>query len=98
MEIVSFTFGVLSVVAVVFASVIVLSIVKVLKLQKQITELQENLNHTHTQIFDGDKNVLQRIDTDLQKIHRRIDETHSYVDSRIDKLTGTLGAKQSINS
>ena len=90
MEIVSFTFGVLSVVAVVFASVIVLSIVKVLKLQKQITELQENLNHTHTQIFDGDN--------DLQNIHRRIDETHSYVDSRIDKLTGTLGAKQSINS
>lgn len=98
MEIVSFTFGVLSVVAVVFASVIVLSIVKVLKLQKQITELQENLTHTHTQIFDGDKNVHQRIDNDLQNIHRRIDETHSYVDSRIDKLTGTLSAKQSINS
>ena len=85
MEIVSFTFGVLSVIAVVFASVIVLSIVKVLKLQQQIKELQNELGHTHTQIFDGDKNVHQRIDKDVDQIHHRIDQLNSYVDSRIDK-------------
>jgi hypothetical protein len=100
MEIVSFTFGVLSVIAVVFASVIVLSIVKVLKLQQQIKELQNELGHTHTQIFDGDKNVHQRIDKDVDQIHHRIerdveqiqrqlDETRSYIDSRIDKLTAS---------
>lgn len=89
MEIISFTFGVLSVIAVVFASVIVLSIVKVLKLQKQIKELHGELSHTHTQIFDGDKNVHQRIDKDVDQIHRRIDDTHSYIDSRIDKLTAS---------
>jgi hypothetical protein len=85
MEIISFTFGVLSVIAVVFASVIVLSIVKVLKLQQQIKELQNELGHTHTQIFDGDKNVHQRIDKDVDQIHHRIDQLNSYVDSRIDK-------------
>ena len=96
MEIISFTFGVLSVIAVVFASVIVLSIVKVLKLQKQIKELQDELGHTRTQIFDGDKNVHQRIDKDVDQIHRRIDDAHaqihnlnSYIDSRIDKLTAS---------
>ena len=89
MEIISFTFGVLSVIAVVFASVIVLSIVKVLKLQQQIKELQDELGHTHTQIFDGDKNVYQRIDRDMEYVHRQLDETRSYIDSRIDKLTSS---------
>ena len=96
MEIISFTFGVLSVIAVVFASVIVLSIVKVLKLQQQIKELQNELGHTHTQIFDGDKNVHQRIDKEADQLHQRIDDAHaqilnlnSYIDSRIDKLTAS---------
>ena len=85
MEIISFTFGMLSVIAVVFASVIVLSIVKVLKLQKQIEELHGGLSHTHTQIFDGDKSVHQRIDKEADQLHQRIDQLNSYVDSRIDK-------------
>jgi ABC-type siderophore export system fused ATPase/permease subunit len=89
MEIISFTFGMLSVIAVVFASVNVLSIVKVLKLQQQIKELQDELGHTHTQIFDGDKNVYQRIDRDMEYVHRQLDETRSYIDSRIDKLTSS---------
>lgn len=83
-------------IAVVFASVIILSIVKVLKLQKQIKELQNELGHTRTQIFDGDKYVHQRIDKDVDQIHRRIDDAHaqihnlnSYIDSRIDKLTAS---------
>ena len=89
MEIVSFTFGVLSVIATVFMVVVVLSIVKVLKLQKQIKELQDELGHTHTQIFDGDKNVYQRMDRDMDQIQRQLDDTRSYIDSRIDKLTAS---------
>lgn len=85
MEIISFTFGVLSVIATIFMVVVVLSIVKVLKLQKQIKELHGDLSHTHTQIFDGDKNVYQRIDKEVEQLHRRIDDAHSYIDSRIDK-------------
>lgn len=85
MEIISFTFGVLSVVAVILMSVIVLGIVKVLKLQKQIKELHGELSHTHTQIFDGDKNVHQRIDKEAEQLYQRIDQLNSYVDSRIDK-------------
>ena len=85
MEIISFTFGVLSVIATVFMVVVVLSIVKVLKLQKQIKELHGDLSHTHTQIFDGDKSVHQRIDKEVEQLHHRIDHLHSYVDSRIDK-------------
>ena len=95
MEIISFTFGVLSVIATVFMVVVVLSIVKVLKLQKQIKELQDELGHTHTQIFDGDKNVYQRMDRDMDQIQRQLSETRSYIDSRIDKLTAS---KQLIKS
>ena len=89
MEIISFTFGVLSVIATVFMVVVVLSIVKVLKLQKQIKELHGELSHTHTQIFDGDKNVHQRMDRDMEQIQRQLDDTRSYIDSRIDKLTAS---------
>lgn len=96
MEIISFTFGVLSVIATSMMVVVVLGIVKVLKLQKQIKELHGELSHTHTQIFDGDKNVHQRIDRDAEQLHRKmdrdmeqiqrqLDETRSYIDSRIDK-------------
>lgn len=95
MEIISFTFGVLSVIATVFMVVVVLGIVKVLKLQKQIKELHGDLSHTHTQIFDGDKNVYQRIDKEVEQLHRRIDDAHSYIDSRIDKLSAS---KQLIKS
>ena len=85
MEIISFTFGVLSVVTAILMSVIVLGIVKVVKLQIQIKELQDLTGHTHTQIFDGDKNVHQRIDRELYQIQRQVDDTRSYIDSRIDK-------------
>ena len=95
METLSFTFGVLSVVAVILMSVIVLGIVKVLKLQQQIKDLEGNLSHTHSQIFDGDKNVHHRIEKDVEQLHRRIDDAHSYIDSRIDKLTAS---KQLIKS
>ena len=89
MEIISFTFGVLSVIATSMMVVVVLGIVKVLKLQKQIKELHGELSHTHTQIFDGDKNVHQRMDRDMEQIQRQLDDTRSYIDSRIDKLTAS---------
>jgi len=89
MEIISFTFGVLSVIATVFMVVVVLSIVKVLKLQKQIKELHGDLSHTHTQIFDGDKSIYQRMDRDMDQLQRQLDETRSYIDSRIDKLSAS---------
>jgi len=89
MEIISFTFGVLSVIATVFMVVVVLGIVKVLKLQKQIKELHGDLSHTHTQIFDGDKSIYQRMDRDMDQLQRQLDETRSYIDSRIDKLSAS---------
>jgi hypothetical protein len=93
MEIVSFTFGVLSVIAVVFAAVIVLSIVKVLKQQKQINDLQTEVNQIYQFISNGDSEIHQRIERELENVHRRIDENHlasqSYIDSRIDKLTAS---------
>ena len=89
MEIVSFTFGVLSVIAVVFAAVIVLSIVKVLKQQNQIKDLQEEVNRIYQFVNSGDGDLYRRIENDLTNVHRQIDETRSYIDSRIDKLTAS---------
>jgi peptidoglycan hydrolase CwlO-like protein len=89
MEIVSFTFGVLSVIAVVFAAVIILSIVKVLKQQNQIKDLQEEVNRIYQFVNSGDGDLYRRIENDLTNVHRQIDETRSYIDSRIDKLTAS---------
>ena len=96
METLSFTFGVLSVVAVIFVAVIVLGIVKVLKQQKQIDYLQSELERVWQNQSRMSDELHQRIGKNQDYTMRQIDETRSYIDSRIDKMSGTLGAKQLI--
>ena len=94
----------LSVIAVVFASVIVLSIVKVLKLQRhidtldrytndQFSNLYRNISHEDDEIRkvfnDQIKHVYERMDRQTDDIWRRTDELNSYVDRRFDKLIDT---------
>jgi len=96
METLSFTLGVLSVVAVIFVAVIVLGIVRVVKQQKQINSLQSELERVWQNQSRMSDELHQRISQHQDYSIRQIDETRSYIDSRIDKLSGTLGAKQLI--
>ena len=85
METLSFTFGVLSVVAVIILTVIVMGIVKVLKQQNQIQSIEDHMRHAENRL---DKNFqdMHRLVDDLHKqTGQKIDQLHSYVDSRIDK-------------
>jgi hypothetical protein len=105
METLSFTLGVLSVIATVLAVVVVWSFLMVLKQQKQIkllnTELDDRLNSLehvmHARFDDQDRLRDDRIDY-------AIDHSKSYTDSRIDKLVTTyfglseVGRKQLIKS
>ena len=87
METLSFTLGVLSVVAVIFVATIVLGIVRVVKQQKQINSMQLELERVWENNSQLTQELHQRISSHQESIIRSIDETRSYIDSRIDKLT-----------
>jgi predicted PurR-regulated permease PerM len=97
METLSFAFGVLSAVGLLFVITIVLGAVKVLKQQKEIEFLNQWVN-------DFERNVWQALNRNEEEIHRqlneKLNETTRYIDSRLDKLeqklTGTSGAKQTL--
>ena len=96
METLSFTFGVLSVVAVILVATIVLGIVRVVKQQKQINSINSEIERVWQYQSRMSDEIHQRISSDQESMIRSVDETRSYIDSRIDKMSGTLGAKQLI--
>ena len=115
METLSFTFGILTMVAIIIVVAAVIGVVKVVKQQAQLKELQMDIEHIHHQ-FDNERRDLetlinnvetstdvrfdelerhenkitdevnQKIDKDNEQIYYQINETRSYIDSRIDKL------------
>jgi hypothetical protein len=135
MEITSFVLGMLTIVAVLIVTAIVVGMVKIVKLEKQnellkqlCAAVESDLRHEITNVYDNmsredegirriiedtnrditmvERTIMQRIDKVDEEhnkhedaIHREIDQTKSYIDSRIDKVVvkGTLdGSKQVI--
>jgi hypothetical protein len=135
MEITSFVLGMLTIVAVIILTVIVVGMVKIVRLEKQnellkqlCAAVESDLRHEITNVYDNmsredegirriiedtnrditmvERTIMQRIDKVDEEhnkhedaIHREIDQTKSYIDSRIDKVVvkGTLdGSKQVI--
>lgn len=86
METLSFTLGVLSVVAVILLTVIVLGIVRVVKQQKQINSLQSELERVWQNNSQLSHELHQRINSHQESMFHSMQETRSYIDSRIDKL------------
>ena len=87
METLSFTLGILSVVAVIFVATIVLGIVRVVKQHQQINLLQSEIERVWQNQSRMSDEIHQRISSHQESMIRSIDETRSYIDSRIDKLT-----------
>jgi len=87
METLSFTFGVLSVIIVVFVAMLVWGIVKVVKQQQQINSISSEIERVWQNQSRMSDELHQRISSHQESIIRSIDETRSYIDSRIDKLT-----------
>jgi len=89
MEILSFAFGVLSMIGLLFVIAIVIGAVKVIKQGKRIEELEQQVSDnmrdvmetTHHRFEETHRNLDQRIDD----THRRIDENSRNVHDLIDK-------------
>jgi len=128
MEITSFVLGMLTIVAVLIVTAIVVGMVKINQLKNKTenltqlcaaieSDLRQEINNTNDSIwrqFEStgrditmvERTIMQRIDKVDEEhnkhedaIHREIDQTKSYIDSRIDKVVvkGTLdGSKQVI--
>ena len=87
METLSFTLGVLSVVAVIFVATIVIGIVRVVKQYQQINLIKHELERVWVDNSRLNDEIHLRIDQSQESMIRSIDENRSYIDSRIDKLT-----------
>ena len=87
METLSFTLGVLSVVAVIFVATIVIGIVRVVKQYQQINLIKHELERVWVDNIRLNDEIHQRISSHQESMIRSIDENRSYIDSRIDKLT-----------
>ena len=129
MEITYFVLGMLTIVALIILTAVIVGMVKINKLEKSIKQLRGlckaidgDLRHlisdTNREITMVERTIMQHIDKEVENahrhiqheveeiqkheenIHRDIDETRRYIDSRIDKVvaTGSLtSAKRQIN-
>ena len=98
MEILSFTFGVLLIIALLSVIAIVVGTVKVLKQQKTITQLENQLlnleRYTFEHISEESRLVHNRFDfienrfptTINEQITDAVTQCNSYTDKRVDKL------------
>ena len=107
METLYFILGMLSVVTVVLTVVAVYGIVKHNQLQKQINNLQREIEEIQRGMWRESESINRRIDREdeskwraIDEFHKRLDELQSYIDSRVDKLDAKYspkGVRQQIN-
>lgn len=94
METLSFTLGVLSVIIVAFIAVLVWGVVKVVKQEKQIKNMNDDFSRSIENIYRNiteNNNYAYRKFEDMdrhahEQMKNYIAESKSYTDSRIDKL------------
>jgi hypothetical protein len=106
MEILSFTFGVLAMIAVLIIAVVVKGIVKVYGQQRQINAVWDDVHQLFGVVARNSDTAcddLNRVRTAFEKelisiderVAREINDTRSYIDSRIDKLQLNIKEKGS---
>lgn len=99
METMYFTFGVLSMIAMLVVAVVVYSIMKVFKTEKQMNRIQEDAKWQYTEMNDRFKDYHQRIENNYTNAK---DMAYAYTDMRIDKLedklTGASIAKEQLKN
>ena len=93
METFMFTLSVLSMVAVIVIGTIVIGMLKVIKITKQIQELErqisDNDNELHRRISHAGEYTARSFDAVNDQITDSVTQCNSYTDKRIDKLIDT---------
>ena len=90
MELTSFALGMLTMVAIAFAVVVVIGLLKVNRQAKQIENLHQGIDQMNRN-FQQDLQIWR---TDLELELKRVElECKSYTDSRLDKKLGLTGSK-----
>jgi uncharacterized membrane-anchored protein YhcB (DUF1043 family) len=87
METMYFTFGVLTMIAMLVVAVVIYSIVKVFKMEKQVKHLQEDTQWKFIDMNDRFRDYHQRIENVYTNSK---DMSNAYTDMRIDKLEEKL--------
>jgi predicted Holliday junction resolvase-like endonuclease len=101
METLSFAFGMLAMLAVIFVAVLVVGVVKVYRHQKKINQLEEQVSMYHNEALATCDRIIEKLDLMIAEVernsedkfdetHKQIDDLHRYVDSRIDKTIDVL--------
>jgi CHASE1-domain containing sensor protein len=93
----AFAFGVLTMVAITMLAVLVVGIVKVIKLEKQLKDLDracsKEAEFIHRHITDNERGIYSEINQTKDRFDSVIEEIRkelqAYTDSRIDKALGT---------
>jgi predicted Holliday junction resolvase-like endonuclease len=80
----------LTVVAVIIITVIVLGMVKITKLETQLKEIQESIEWKDRDRQNDNRDIYERLSRMDEHAYRQLEETKreliSYIDSRVDKL------------
>jgi hypothetical protein len=87
METMYFTFGILTMVAIISIGAIVYGIVRVSKADKEINRIREDIKWNYTEMNDRFKDYHQRIENVYTNSK---DMSNAYTDMRIDKLEDKL--------
>jgi hypothetical protein len=99
METMYFTFGVLTMIALIAIGVIVYGIVRVFKAEKEINRIREDIKWNYTEMNDRFKDYHQRVENVYVNAK---DMSSAYTDMRIDKLedklTGASIAKEQLKN
>jgi|688.fasta_scaffold288325_2 predicted Holliday junction resolvase-like endonuclease len=101
METFYFVFGVLSVVCLIFMTLIILGTVKIKKLSNSIENNQKDLDNLYREVDQRERTIRRILEdhsrdvtmverTLFSKIERDCGDTRSYVDSRIDKSLSNI--------
>jgi len=93
METMYFTFGVLTMIAMMLVGVIVYGILKVFKQSKQIKYIEQDISWFRNDMSDRFKDYHQRIENTFTNTR---DMANAYTDMRIDKLEAKLTGKSEI--
>ena len=82
----AYIFGVLTVVAITLVIVIVIGIVKILKQQRMIQGIKQDIELSNNEFH-------RSMNDQYREVKTRIDETYQHTDSRVDKLEAKLTTK-----